>query len=158
MLHATGVQWNSYTKMGQTRGSNHASIHIQRQQTRAKRNFIFSGRGASAFRMLLVIGFILFSFMFGTFIQTAFGSEEASRTMDEANFAIQPQTAADAMGLDLAQESNQRHVVVAGDTLWALAQAHAPETMDLRQYVHEIKVLNKMQQSVIYEGQVIWLP
>ncbi|WP_213414351.1 LysM peptidoglycan-binding domain-containing protein [Xylanibacillus composti] len=108
--------------------------------------------------MLLVIGFILFSFMFGTFIQTAFGSEEASRTMDEANFAIQPQTAADAMGLDLAQESNQRHVVVAGDTLWALAQAHAPETMDLRQYVHEIKVLNKMQQSVIYEGQVIWLP
>ncbi len=49
------------------------------------------------------------------------------------------------------------HVVSSGDTLWRVAVKHYPE-LDPREAIHFIKRLNNMDQSDVYEGQVLDLP
>jgi len=45
-----------------------------------------------------------------------------------------------------------------GDTLWSIASAHKPDSMDIREYVYYLKKLNKLDSSVIKEGQILILP
>jgi hypothetical protein len=45
-----------------------------------------------------------------------------------------------------------------GDTLWSIASAHKPDSMDIREYVYYLKKLNKLDSSVIREGQILVLP
>lgn len=44
-----------------------------------------------------------------------------------------------------------------GDTLWDLAKVHRGNT-DIRQYIEKIKAVNCMEDSTIYEGDIIKLP
>ena len=49
------------------------------------------------------------------------------------------------------------HVVSAGDTLWSLASRYAPSE-DPRTYVHEIQLLNDLEQAQVFPGQRLTLP
>lgn len=61
---------------------------------------------------------------------------------------------ADAEGI-LVTES---YTVVAGDSLWAVAEARTPHEADVRETVFEIKRLNGLATGVIHPGQVLRLP
>jgi len=58
-----------------------------------------------------------------------------------------------------AAASETRTVVVArGDTLWSIAERHAPAGTDLRQYVFAMRKLNNLSDAMILPGQTITLP
>ncbi|GEM_PF-1867092 len=157
MAHASGVQWYSYsTTSGMQGSSTHASIH--NQQVRNKRFRLFADKQITGIRVILVAVFILLSLMFGAFIQKSFGSEEGLDSDGAVIVTSQSDPAAYSLHSGDAEAALEQHVVLAGDTLWAIARSHAPEGMDIREYIYKLKNLNAMEQSVIYEGQVILLP
>lgn len=48
-------------------------------------------------------------------------------------------------------------VVRGGDTLWEIASTHCAEG-DVREYIHDIRQINRLESGIIYEGQVLYLP
>ena len=42
-----------------------------------------------------------------------------------------------------------------GDTLWNIAKDNKAENKDIRQYIYELKKINNMKNSNIYEGQTL---
>ena len=42
-----------------------------------------------------------------------------------------------------------------GDTLWSIAEEYKPDNVDVREYIHDIKKLNKMSDSTIHGGDTI---
>lgn len=54
--------------------------------------------------------------------------------------------------------ANYQVVVVRdGETLWQIAKSHNNES-DIREFIHQIKKLNKLEHSLIYPGQKIMIP
>ena len=47
------------------------------------------------------------------------------------------------------------YTVCKGDTLWTIAQKYKADNKDIRQYIYELKRLNNMTISNIYEGQTL---
>jgi len=45
-----------------------------------------------------------------------------------------------------------------GDTLWAIAGRHKPRHVNIRSYIDQIKRLNGLTSSVLYEGMLLKLP
>jgi len=50
------------------------------------------------------------------------------------------------------------YVVSSGDTLWSIAEAHAPAGEDLRKVVYEIKGATGVASSELHPGQVLKIP
>lgn len=48
--------------------------------------------------------------------------------------------------------------VESGDSLWSIAAEHAGGSKDLRKYVYDMKRVNGLRSSTIYEGQKLLLP
>lgn len=48
--------------------------------------------------------------------------------------------------------------IVKGDTLWMIALDRMPEKYDVRKMVYEIKMINEMDVSNIYPGDIIKVP
>lgn len=51
-----------------------------------------------------------------------------------------------------------RIVVEQGDTLWAIASAHLPKGKNVRSYIEIIKRHNRLDSSLLKEGQLLVLP
>lgn len=47
------------------------------------------------------------------------------------------------------------YTVSQGETLWSIAKQNIDKKIDIRQYIYEIKQLNNMSTSTVYEGQTI---
>lgn len=47
------------------------------------------------------------------------------------------------------------YTVCKGETLWSIAEEYKAEIEDTRHYIHDIKKLNNMDSSKLYEGQKI---
>lgn len=45
-----------------------------------------------------------------------------------------------------------------GDTLWNISNYYSDDNIDIRQFIHEIKKINDMETSAIYEGDIIKIP
>lgn len=54
-------------------------------------------------------------------------------------------------------ESPKTVIVGKGDTLWDISREYGKGT-DIRRYIRKIKEINKLQDGVIYEGDVLILP
>jgi len=49
-------------------------------------------------------------------------------------------------------------VVLPGDTLWNIAEEHAPRGSNIRQYIQKLKRVNGLDGSSIQAGQILILP
>ena len=47
------------------------------------------------------------------------------------------------------------YTISRGETLWSIAEENKAEREDIRQYIYDIKKLNNMTDSTVYEGQTI---
>lgn len=47
------------------------------------------------------------------------------------------------------------YTVSKGETLWSIAEEYKEKNEDIRQYIYEIKKLNNMKNSNIYENKII---
>ena len=45
-----------------------------------------------------------------------------------------------------------------GDTLWAIAKLHAPASIDIREFIHDIKAMNHLESSNLHVGQLLQIP
>ena len=50
------------------------------------------------------------------------------------------------------------HTVQVGETLWDIAKKYSRPNADPRPVVYNIKVINKLNSSIIYPGQVLAVP
>ena len=57
--------------------------------------------------------------------------------------------------IEKEEAQTQDFIISSGETLWSIAQKYKNPEEDTRQYVYEIKKLNNMTNSTIYEGQTI---
>ncbi|AOT72917.1 cell division suppressor protein YneA [Geosporobacter ferrireducens] len=48
--------------------------------------------------------------------------------------------------------------IKSGDTLWDLAKRYTPKGKDLRKTIYEISILNELDSTDIYPGQIIKIP
>jgi len=56
-------------------------------------------------------------------------------------------------------EAEMRTVYVySGDTLWSIARDNKTEQQDIRDYVLQLKKVNKLKSSFLREGQILVLP
>lgn len=56
------------------------------------------------------------------------------------------------------QEPQYQTVVVhSGDTLWSIAEKYCNNT-DIREYIYNIKKINNMDTSVLYENTAVLIP
>lgn len=56
------------------------------------------------------------------------------------------------------QTDLETYVVQKGDTLWHIAEEKNSQNIDIRQFVHEIKRFNNIEDSKIYPGDIIVYP
>jgi LysM repeat protein len=86
-------------------------------------------------------------------------------------FTLMPAIALAALGLMVAlptlssvrlyAATTQRYVTVTvrpGDTLWAIAAAHARPSADLQEVVDEVSAANHLQSGTIQPGQHLRIP
>ena len=50
------------------------------------------------------------------------------------------------------------HVVLPGETLWSLAEQHAPASEDPRNYIYDLQQRNHLSTATIYPGESLILP
>lgn len=55
-------------------------------------------------------------------------------------------------------QPNEQIVVLPGDTLWNIAEEHAPRGSNIRQYIQKLKRVNDLDDSPIHAGQILILP
>ena len=48
--------------------------------------------------------------------------------------------------------------VRSGDSLWEIALNSATNKKDIREYIYDIKEINRLESDVIYTGQILLLP
>ena len=52
----------------------------------------------------------------------------------------------------------QKVVVVHGDTLWGLIEAHNGSVKNMNKAVYEVKQINGLDNAAIYVGQILYMP
>lgn len=51
------------------------------------------------------------------------------------------------------KSTETQYIVSKGERLWDIAEQYKRPKQDIREYIYEIKKLNNMENSTIYEGQ-----
>lgn len=54
---------------------------------------------------------------------------------------------------DQIEWREETYTVKSGDTLWTIADEYCPANVDKREWIHDVKTLNGLEDSVIYPGQ-----
>jgi hypothetical protein len=60
-----------------------------------------------------------------------------------------------------SQTKNTQYVkitVCSGDTLWAIASDYIDKNSDIREYIYNIKKINKLQSAMLTPGQELIIP
>jgi LysM repeat protein len=64
----------------------------------------------------------------------------------------------ETLASDAVVRASVHHQVVAGDSLWTIAEGYTVPGEDVRIVIHDIKVANGLDTSVIDVGQVLVIP
>jgi hypothetical protein len=55
--------------------------------------------------------------------------------------------------MDRVEWQEETYKVKAGDSLWAISGDYCPDSVDRREWINEIQVLNGLKDSVVHPGQ-----
>lgn len=65
-------------------------------------------------------------------------------------------------GVNVEQEVKEIKIIEIqikqGDTMWNLARKYTPDNKDVRETLHEIRIINNLESFNIYPGQIIKMP
>jgi len=86
----------------------------------------------------------------------AYGEEQLPEGADDRRVSAVRQ--AESPGSSGARMDMRTIDVIAGDTLWSIAQTYKPASQDTREYVLRLKKANGLKSPLLYEGQVLLLP
>ncbi len=56
------------------------------------------------------------------------------------------------------EPSYETVTISSGDTLWSIAQQYKSDNSDIREYIHDIKKLNKLDSGLLIENTSIIIP
>lgn len=59
---------------------------------------------------------------------------------------------------EIYKENYIEYYVKSGDSLWNILIEYLPEDYDIREVVYNVKKINDMKTSLIYEGDIIKIP
>ena len=59
---------------------------------------------------------------------------------------------------DQVQKTYVKVYIEPGDTLWSIAQSYLPSKTDIRDFIHSIKKVNKLDSSLIRVGDFLFVP
>jgi LysM repeat protein len=98
-------------------------------------------------RIIIIGALLLIAITCGALIH-AFASTHEQITVGSSNL----------LALNVDELETLKVDVVQGDTLWSIANEHAPANVSVSSYIHKIKKLNGIKNSTIQEGQMLLLP
>lgn len=87
-------------------------------------------------RVAVVVLVLAFSFVFGAYINVFANSNEKVE----------------------AVPTTMTIHIHSGDSLWSIANAYAPKEVNTRSFMNEIMMLNELNNTNIYEGQLLQIP
>lgn len=141
-----------YDRSGKWEGKGRTGMRAIRRKGESVRHAQGTGlRSRQPFRFFVFIVLISISFLFGNMV-----SSFAANSGDSA-----PAATAGGESFRAGEEISYEEIsyrVKDGDTLWHIARAHLPQDTDIRHFVHEIRVVNGLTDSLLMEGQVIVIP
>ncbi len=60
--------------------------------------------------------------------------------------------AAQESTMDRVQWEQEAYIVEKGDTLWGIGEKHCPDSVDIREWIEEVRKINELSDSCIYAG------
>lgn len=127
-LFENKLKLNSYIKKNSNYEENTSMRILNRKIKRAKKRA--NMKRTMSIVLTLIIAFMIFS------VINAFGDEKPNAVHQKPYEEINIQ-------------------VLAGDTLWNIAEDFAPENQDIRDYVQMLIKINNLEGSVLKPGQII---
>ncbi|KIL39513.1 hypothetical protein SD70_19805 [Gordoniibacillus kamchatkensis] len=125
-----------YYSMHQTSTVSHMNKHLHTPKASLRR---FTTRFALMFAVILI------AFSAGAMMQV-----NASPSVKVTELSVTKPSVAAATVTTI--------VVEQGDTLWSIAQAHAPKGANVRSYQDQLKRLNHLNGTALHVGQRLLLP
>ncbi|WP_243735092.1 LysM peptidoglycan-binding domain-containing protein [Paenibacillus turpanensis] len=111
----------------------------------------------STVRLFIIALFMLVLFSFTMILSAFANSNERLPSSDPSLEAVNRTGVVDASSKSTVKPGKTVYISP-GETLWSIAERYAPDHMDKRAYIHELKKLNQMKSSSITVGQKLVLP
>lgn len=109
-------------------------------------------------RIYMICAAMLLCFFMGIVVHIITGSDEVqAASVQTATIATTSATTMSASPVSV-QPEKQQIIVGIGDTLWSIADSHAPKGQDIRTYIQKVKQANHLSSSALRAGQVLVLP
>ncbi|MFC0214709.1 LysM peptidoglycan-binding domain-containing protein [Paenibacillus chartarius] len=107
------------------------------------------------FRFTIMFAIILTVVTIGAIVQANAGTDGKGTYVPEGSASAATNL---MQSQALVSTTDQTVIVEQGDTLWDIAQEHAPKGMDVRSYIERIKRVNQLNGSSLKVGQQLLLP
>ncbi|MDF2814814.1 MAG: hypothetical protein K0Q81_1014 [Paenibacillus sp.] len=116
-----------------------------------------SFQSIKAIRLLIICAAMLVSFLTGIIVHAVSGTDEVQAA--SLHSAASSQLNSTSSVQSVTDPSSKHNIIVLeGDTLWSIAELHAPKGQDIRAYIQKLKRTNQLSSSALQAGDVLVLP
>lgn len=142
--------------------------HIDKRYTRQQKKSLKDGRSAHI-RPVILLTVLAAALLFGLWFDSVTASASSSgqevslvysgavEVASNTEYAEQEQSFG-SRAADTDLSAYEAVTVRAGDSLWSIARERVPEHKDIRAYIYEMKEINQLESSMLYEGMLLLLP
>jgi LysM repeat protein len=109
-------------------------------------------------RLCLICAIMLVSFFMGIIVHAVSGGDEVQAASLQSESSSSLQDSAVSTQTASLTPTKQKIIVLEGDSLWTIADNHAPKGQDVRAYIQKLKQVNHLSSSALQAGQVLVLP
>jgi uncharacterized protein YlxW (UPF0749 family) len=108
-------------------------------------------------QLLVLFSIVAALVLIGMLVDTVYASaSQASEERDESAALVH--NGDEAYSAQTQYNAARIVEVQAGDSLWSIAREHKPNHMNIRTYLNQLKMINGLTDSLIYEGMLLRLP